>query len=144
MLEGQVDHITNKLWHSWAKLSSYTLDLLGISSQLLITWFWWKFKDLFLGTSRTDSNCHCDICLGNICQYQKYLSCYEPDFDETLNVGFWDNLEQIPTVTVTIIQATFVLVTFDHIRISKLLLTRFDETLNVASWEDLEQIPTFK
>ena len=31
-------------------------------SQLLLTPFWPNFKDLFLGTSRTDSNCHCDIC----------------------------------------------------------------------------------
>ena len=37
-------------------------------------------------------------------------------FDQTLKVDFWDNIEQIPTVTVTSIQATFVLVTFVHIR----------------------------
>ena len=38
-----------------------------------------------------------------------------------LNVGSWEHLEQIPTVTVTFVQAifvqeTFVLVTFVHIR----------------------------
>ena len=54
-------------------------------------------------------------------QYQEYLSCYCPDFDETLQVGSWEHLEQIPTVPVTFVQAifvkvTFVLVTFVHIR----------------------------
>ena len=34
-----------------------------------------------MGTSRTNSNCHCDlcpsnICPGGICPYQTYLSCY--------------------------------------------------------------------
>ena len=38
---------------------------------------------------------------------QQYLSCYWPDF-ETLNVGPWEHLQQIPIVTVTIVQATFV------------------------------------
>ena len=32
-----------------------------------------------------------------------------------LKVGSWDTLEQIPTVTVTFVQAAFVLVTFVHI-----------------------------
>ena len=86
-------------------------------SQLLLTRFWWNFKGRLLGTSRTDSNCHGDICPRNICTfdiylYQEYLSCYWPDFDETLNIVSWEHLEQIPTVTVTFGQATFVLVTF--------------------------------
>ena len=37
------------------------------------------------------------------------------DFDETLMVGSWEHLEQIPTVTVAFVQATFVLQTFVHI-----------------------------
>ena len=41
---------------------------------------------------------------------------YWSDFDETLKVGSWEHLEQIPTVTVTFVQATFVLGTFVHIR----------------------------
>ena len=54
-------------------------------------------------------------------QCQQYLSCYWPNFDETLTVGSLELLEQIPTVTVTFVQAifvqaTFVLVTFIHIR----------------------------
>ena len=90
-------------------------------SQLLLTRFWWNFKHRFLGTSRIDSNYQVDICTGNICPgnifpYQEYLSCYWHDFDETLKVGSWEHLEQIPTVTVTFVQATFVLVTFVHIR----------------------------
>ena len=30
------------------------------------------------------------------------------DFDKTLNIGSWEHLEQIPTVTVTFVQTTFV------------------------------------
>ena len=95
-------------------------------SQLLLAGFWWNFKSRFLWTFRTDSNCQgdiypCNICPRDICPYQEYLSCYWPDFDETLQVGSWEHLEQIPTVTVTFVraifvQATFVLVTFVHIR----------------------------
>ena len=44
-----------------------------------------------------------------------YLSSYWPDFDQTLKVGSWDPLEQIPTVMMTFVQATFVLATFVHI-----------------------------
>ena len=49
-------------------------------------------------------------------QCQQYLSCYWPDFDETLKGGSWEHIEQITTVTVTFVQATFVKVTFVHIR----------------------------
>ena len=90
-------------------------------SQLLLTRFWWNFKHRFLGTSRIDSNYQVDICTGNICPgnifpYQEYLSCYWPDFDGTLKVACWKHLEQIPTIKLTFVQATFVLVTFVHIR----------------------------
>ena len=49
-------------------------------------------------------------------QYQQYLSCYSTNFDRALNIGFWDHLEQIQTITVTFILSTFVLATFVHIR----------------------------
>ena len=49
-------------------------------------------------------------------QHQLYLSCYWPDFDETLKVGSCEHLEQIPSVMVTFVTATFVLATFVHIR----------------------------
>ena len=39
-------------------------------------------------------------------QCQQYLSCYWLDFDETLKVGSWEHLEQIPTVIVTSVQAS--------------------------------------
>ena len=73
-------------------------------SQLLLTQFCWNCKGRFLWTFRTDSNCQgdicrCNICPRDICPYQEYLSCYWPDFDETLQVGSWEHLEQIPTVT---------------------------------------------
>ena len=45
-----------------------------------------------------------------------YLSCYWPDFDQTLKVGSWEPLEEIPTAIVSFVQATFVLATFVHIR----------------------------
>ena len=77
-------------------------------SQLLLTRYWWNFKGRLLGTSRTDSNCHGDICPGNICPYQEYLNCYWPDFDETLKVDSWEHLEQIPTVMGTFVQVTFI------------------------------------
>ena len=48
-------------------------------------------------------------------QCQQYLSCYWPDIDQTLKVDSWEPLEQIPTVTVKFVQATFVLATFVHI-----------------------------
>ena len=54
---------------------------------------------------------------GQISPYQEYLSYFLPDSDQTLKVGSWEHLEEIPTVTVTFIQATFVLATFVHIRI---------------------------
>ena len=56
----------------------------------------------------TDSNCHSDICPGNISPYQEYLNCYWHDFDETLKVGSWEHQEQIPTVTGTFVQVTFI------------------------------------
>ena len=49
-------------------------------------------------------------------QYQQYLSCFLLDFDETLKVGSCDHLEQITTVMVTFVHATFVLKIFVHIR----------------------------
>ena len=90
-------------------------------SQLLLSKFWSNFKGKFLGTFKLDSNCHDEICPGNICPrnicpYQEYLSSNWPDIDETLKIGFWEHLEQIPTVMMTFVQATFVLTTFIHIR----------------------------
>ena len=75
------------------------MSILGLS-QLLLTRFSWNFKGSFLGASRTDSNSQVDICPGNICPgdicpYQEYLSCYWPDFDETLMVGSWQHVEHI-------------------------------------------------
>ena len=57
-----------------------------------------------------------------------YLSSYWPDFDQTLKVGSWDPLEQIPTAMMTFVQATFVLVTFFYIKnmlaVTDLILTK--------------------
>ena len=49
-------------------------------------------------------------------QCRQYLSYHWPHFDQTLKIGYWDHLEQILSVAVTFVQATFVLVTFVHIR----------------------------
>ena len=43
-----------------------------------------------------DSNWQDDICPGNIWAYQEHVSCYWPNFDQTLNIGFWEHIEQIP------------------------------------------------
>ena len=118
-------------------LSWWHLSISGIS-QLLLTRFWPNFKGRFLGLSWTDFNyhsiiCPCNICPGNICPgnicpYQEYLSCYWPDFDESLKIGSWDYLELISTVTVTFVQATFVIATFVHIKnisaVTDLILTK--------------------
>ena len=74
-------------------------------SQLLLTRFWPNFKSRYLKTSRTDFSCHGDICPGNIspgdiCPYQQYLSSNWLDSDQTLKVGSWEHLEQIPAVEV--------------------------------------------
>ena len=89
-------------------------------SQLLLTRFGLNIKHRVLGTSRKDSNCHCDIfpnniCPGDICPYQEYLSCYWLDLDQTLNKGSWEHIQQITIVTTTFVQATFVLGTIVHI-----------------------------
>ena len=49
-------------------------------------------------------------------QCQQYLSYYCPNFDQTLKVGSLEHLEEIPSVTVTFVQASFVLGTFVYIR----------------------------
>ena len=68
-----------------------------------------------LGLSLGFDNWHGDIFPGNICPYQEYLRCYLPDFTQTLKLGSWDHLYQMPTVTVAYAQATYVLETFVHI-----------------------------
>ena len=61
-------------------------------------------------------------------KWQQYLSCYRPDFDQTLKVGSWEHLEQILAVRVTYNHATFVLVTFVRIgnipALTDLILTK--------------------
>ena len=74
-----------------------------------------------MGTCRKDSNYQVNICPGNICPgdtcpYQEYLSCYWTNFNETLKVASWEHLEQIPTIKLTFVQATFLRVTIVHIR----------------------------
>ena len=123
------------VWHEndFSPPTTTHTNSMSAISQLLLTRFWWNFKGRFLETFRTDSNCQgyiCprNICPRNICPYQEYLSCYWPDFDETLQVGSWKHLEQIPTVRVTFVHATFVLATFVHVRnisaVSNQILTK--------------------
>ena len=112
-------------------------------SQLILTRFWWNFKGRFLGTSTTDHNCHRDICpgnicLGDICPYQEYLNCYWPDFDETLKVGSCEHLEQIPTVRVIFVHATFVLATFVYIR----NISAATDKVKARSWQCQSQFKT--
>ena len=48
-----------------------------------------------LQTTTTDHHRHPTTTETQCCQY---LSCYWPDFDETLNLGSWEHLEEIPIV----------------------------------------------
>ena len=104
---------------------SETSSTLSCDYSLLMTRFWPKFKDRFLGTSWADFNCYGDICSGNICPgdicpYQEYL--LGPSL--------------IPNVTVTFVQAIFVLTTFFHIMNSSVvpdpILTQFCVGLNLS------------
>ena len=82
-----------------------------------------------------------EILSSNICPYQEYLSCYWPDFDQTLKVGSWDYLEQISTIAVTFFQATLVQATFGPGNICpyqeylSCYWPIFDQTLKVGSWD---------
>ena len=81
----------------------------------------------------------------DIFPYQEYLSCYWPDFDETLNVGSWEHLEWIPTVTLTFVICPDNICPGGICPYQEYLSCYwldFDETLKVGSWEHLEQIPT--
>ena len=70
-------------------------------------------------------NCPCDICP---CPYLEYLSCYLPDFDETLNVVSWEHLEQIP-----IIKLTFVL-SRQHLPWGRLSISGISRLLLTWCW----------
>ena len=72
----------------------FSLEIVSI----ILSWGWPE-KDFAYPPPTTETQC------------QHYRSCYWPDFDETLKVGSWEHLEQIPTVT-----GTFVRVTFIHIK----------------------------
>ena len=54
-------------------------------------------------------------------------------FDKTLKVGFWDYLEQISTIAVIFVHATFCPATFVHIRnissVTDLILTKLTQFL---------------
>ena len=116
-------------------------------SFLLVTRFWPNFKGRLLGTSLTDANCHGDICPGDICQYQECFSCYWLDFDQTLNDGSWEHLAQFPTVTVTFVQATFVLEIFVYIRnitvVAVSILTKLMLTFRVTFVQATHVLTTF-
>ena len=47
---------------------------------------------------------------------KEYLSFYWPNFDQTVNVGYWKHLWQMSTVMVTFVKATYVWATIVHIQ----------------------------
>ena len=64
---------------------------------------------------------HATFVLSTYVHIRNILAVTDSILDETLQIGSWEHLERIPTVTVTFVQAlfvqaTFVLVTFVHIR----------------------------
>ena len=65
-------------------LSWWHLSITGIF-QLLLIKCWPNFKCRFLQPSLIEANCHGDLCPGNICPYQQYLSYCWSNFDQT----FW-------------------------------------------------------
>ena len=81
-----------------------------------------KKKYILFTQTPTQPQCNCWVLRENDfippttqTQCWQYLSCYCPDVDQTLRVGSMENLEQIPTVMMTFVQATFVGTTFVHI-----------------------------
>ena len=100
-------YLYNNWRYSGVRRSAYVTSLV---SQLLLTQFRPNFEGRFLGPFSRDSYCNSDICPskicpGDICSFQKYLSYYWFDFDQTLNVGSWDHLTDV-NCQVTFFQAT--------------------------------------
>ena len=72
------------------------------------------------------------------------VSNYWPAFDETLKVESWEHLEQIPTVMVTFIQATFDICPGNNCLYQEYIICywpNLGQTLKVGSLEHLKQIP---
>ena len=115
--------------HPPTTTTTHTNSMSAIS-QLLLTRFWQNFKVRSLGPSWTDFNCHRDICPGNICHDDicpcpEYLSCYRPDFDQTLKVDSWDHLDLFQLSWRHLFRQHL---SWQHLSISgisRLLLTRF-------------------
>ena len=102
-----LSNLYNNWRYSGVRRSAYVTSLV---SQLLLTQFRPNFEGRFLGPFSRDSYCNSDICPskicpGDICSFQKYLSYYWFDFDQTLNVGSWDHLTDV-NCQVTFFQAT--------------------------------------
>ena len=116
-------------------------------SQLLLTRFWWNLKGRLQGTSRTDSNCHCDICPGNICPLSwRHLSI--SGISQLLLTRFWWNFKgRFLGTSRTDSNCHGDICPGDIYPYQEYLSCywpNFDKTLKVASWEHLEQIPTIK
>ena len=61
-------------------------------SELLLTRFWWHFKGRYLGTSRTDSNCHRDIC-PCIMHHLSWRQLSMSGISQQLLTQFWPNFK---------------------------------------------------
>jgi len=81
---GIIINTTTPRWH-WSKLSKPQLN--HNSTQPNITLSWVRHENDFAHHPTPHPTTQ-TLCL-------QYLSCYWPDFDETLNVGSWEHLEQI-------------------------------------------------
>ena len=97
--------LINYLLHHWSSLNdwqrlqdvrSYETNSISCcqnpnltpTQRLGLTWKW-LCKPHHHPTTTTQTQC------------QQYLRFYWPNFDETVNAGSWEHLEQIPTVVVT-------------------------------------------
>ena len=71
------------------------------------------------------NNCPCDTCL-----HQEYLSCHWPDLHQTLKVGPWNNLEDIPFMTVKFAK------NFAKKKIAKKMFTKKKFWQKVVFWQN--------
>ena len=125
-------------------LPSTHTNLISALYKLLLTLCLPNFKGRFMGSSWRDSNCHNDICPGNICPYQEY---------QLLLTQFWPNFKGMflnPSLTDANCHSDICPTNIcpedicPYQEYISCYCTDLDETLKVGSWKHLEHIPTVR
>ena len=126
---------TQQLGFTWKWLCTTTTTTTETQCQQYLICYWPDFDK----TLKVGSWTHLEQILSRWHLSRQHLSwqqlsilgifqLYWPNLDQILKVGSWEHLDQIKTVTVTLVKATFVLVTFVNIRkisaVSDLILTK--------------------